>query len=168
MIPVSRPRLQTACGIPIVLIAAAMWIQHLTNTRLGVDLSAMHTWLSDPNPTPGRMAPNTALAFLLAGTAIVLMPHAAGRAAWRVIEILAFAIIFMGLTGAVGYALKLEFLYGWYQYTRMALPTAAGMIVLGFDLWSAGRQFTAAGRCYAPAFAIRTCSLGSGAMNSWC
>lgn len=131
-------RLQITLGVLIGLIASVMLIQHLTNISLGIDLRSQHVWSNDPNPTPGRMAPNTALAFLLAAGAFLLMPHTAGRTAGRAIEALAFAIILIGLTGAVGYALKLEFLYGWYHhYTRMALSTAAGMILLGIGLWSA-------------------------------
>lgn len=133
-------RLQIIFGALITLIAGAMLLEQLANINFGIDLSKFHAWLSDPNPTPGRMAPNTALAFLLAGIAIILMPHTRGILAWRMIEMLAFAIVLIGLTGAVGYTLKLEFLYGWYQYTRMALPTAAGMIVLGIGLWSRWQQ----------------------------
>jgi len=139
-----RRRGQTALGGLIVLTACAMLVQYLTQTDLGIDLRSFHAWLSDPNPTPGRMAPNTALAFLLGGTALMLMPHAASPAALRTIEVLAFLIVFIGLTGAVGYALKLEFLYGWYQYTRMSIPAAAGMIVFGIGLWGTWRQLPAA------------------------
>ena len=143
--PTLRRRGQTALGGLMVLAAGAMLVQYLAHTDLGFDLRPFHAWLSDPNPTPGRMAPNTALAFLLGGVALMLMPHASSRAALRAIEILAFIIIFIGLVSAVGYALKLEFLYGWYQYTRMAVPTAAGMIVLGIGLWGAWHQLPAAG-----------------------
>ena len=133
-------RLQTIFGALIVLIAGMMLTEQLTNIDLGIDLHGFHAWLSDPNPTPGRMAPNTSLAFLLAGTAIILLARTRAVLAWRMIELLAFVIVLIGLTGAVGYALKLEFLYGWYQYTRMALPTAAGMIILGIGLWSRWQQ----------------------------
>ena len=143
--PTLRRHGQTALGGLMVLAAGAMLVQYLAHTDLGFDLRPFHAWLSDPNPTPGRMAPNTALAFLLGGLALMLMPHASSRAALRAIEILAFIIIFIGLVSAVGYALRLEFLYGWYQYTRMAVPTAAGMIVLGIGLWGAWRQLPAAG-----------------------
>ena len=143
--PTLRRRGQTALGGLIALAAGAMLVQYLTHTDLGIDLRSFHAWLSDPNPTPGRMAPNTALAFLLSGVALMLLPRAASPAVLRTIEILAFLVAFIGLTGAVGYALKLEFLYGWYRYTRMAMPTAAGMIVLGIGLWGAWRQLPAAG-----------------------
>lgn len=52
--------------------------------------------------TPDRMAPNTALAFLLAGTGIILLPRADSLPAWRMIELPASVIILIGLTGAVG------------------------------------------------------------------
>ena len=141
--PTLRRHGQTPLGGLMVLAAGAMLVQHFTHTDFGFDLRPFHAWLSDLNPTPGRMAPNTALAFLLGGLALMLLPHARSRAAFRAVETLAFIIIFIGLTSAVGYALKLEFLYGWYQYTRMAVPTAAGMIVLGIGLWGAHQVSTA-------------------------
>ena len=143
--PTLRRRGQSALGGLIVLAAGAMLVQYLTHTDLGIDLRPFHAWLSDPNPTPGRMAPNTALAFLLSGMALMLLPHAASRVALRTIEILAFLVAFIGLTGAVGYALKLEFLYGWYEHAHMPMPTAAGMIVLGIGLLSARHQLPGAG-----------------------
>ena len=121
-----------------------MLAQYLTHTDLGIDWRSLHAWLADPNPTPGRMAPNTALGFLLSGLALMLMPHARSRVRVRAIEALAFIVVLLGLTGAVGYALKLDFLYGWYQYTRMALPTAGGMFVLGIGLWGACHRLPAA------------------------
>lgn len=89
-------RLQITFGTLVVLIAAAMLLQHLTNTNLGIDLRGFHAWLSDPNPTPGRMAPNTALAFLLAGTAIILLPRANSVLIWRTIEVLALPSFLSG------------------------------------------------------------------------
>ena len=47
---------QTVLGGVIILIAAAMLFQQLTRIDLGIDLPALHAWLADPNPTPGRMA----------------------------------------------------------------------------------------------------------------
>ena len=143
--PAPRRHGPPALGGLIVLVATAMLVQHFMRIDLGIDLRPFHAWLGDPNPTPGRMAPNTALAFLLGGLALVLMPGARSRAALRVIETLAFSVMFIGLVSGVGYTLRLEFLYGWYQYTRMALPTAAGMVVLGVGVLGAWRQLAAAG-----------------------
>ena len=131
---------QTALGGLIALAAGVMLVQYLAHANLGIDLRSLHDWLGDPNPTPGRMAPNTALGFLLGGMTLIMLPFATSRVALRLAEVLPLVVIFIGLTGAVGYALKLEFLYSWYQYTRMAVSTALGMIVLGIGLWGAWRQ----------------------------
>lgn len=143
-LPRVRRRAQTGIGSLIIVVALAMLSQHIFQINLGIDLQSFHTWLEDPNPTPGRMAPNTALAFLLSGIALLLLPYAHRSLALRAIEVLAFGTIFIGLLSIAGYGMKLEFLYGWYQYTRMALPTAAGMLILGAGLWSAGFESPAA------------------------
>lgn len=128
---------QTVLGCLIVLVAGAMLFQHLTHTDLGIDMQAFHAWLPDTNPAPGRMAFNTALAFLLSGTALVLIPNDRSRWTLYTIEALAFLVILTGLTAAVGYALKLELLYTWSQYPSMPVHSAAGMIVLSIGLWGA-------------------------------
>ena len=141
--PTMRRRGQTLIGCLLVLISGAVLVQHLTQIDLGIDLLSIHAWFSGQNPAPGRMSPNTALAFFLCGATLLLVPLAGRRSVWRAIEILAFLILFIGLTGIVGYALKLEFLYAWYQHTRMALSTATGMIVLGMGLWGVWRRLPA-------------------------
>lgn len=140
----ARRQAQIGLGGFIAVLALAMLIQHLTHSNLGIDLQSFHAWLEDPNPTPGRMAPNTALGFLLSGVALMLMAYSHRPLALRSIEMLAFSTLFIGLISIAGYGMKLEFLYGWYQYTRMALPTAAGMVLLGIGLWSAWFQLPAA------------------------
>lgn len=138
-----RRQAQIVAGGLIVVLALAMLIQNLAHTDFGIDLKSFHARLDDPNPNPGRMAPNTALAFLLSGIALMLLPSSRRPLVLRSIEILAFSTFFIGLISIAGYGMKLEFLYGWYQYTRMALPTAAGMVLLGIGLWSAWFQLPA-------------------------
>ena len=76
--------------------------------------------------------------------ALMLMPYSGSRTAVRFIEGSAFLVVFIGLTGFLGYFLKLEFLYSWFQYTHMALSTATGNLVLGIGLWSAWLQLPTA------------------------
>lgn len=132
--------LPTTVGSLVIMIAGLMLLQHLTRTDFGIDWRSFHAWLTDVNQYPGRMAPNTSVAFLLAGTTIILMPRVQSRTTLHAIEMLSFIIILIGLLSAAGYALKLEFLYGWYRATHMALPTAIGVIILGIALWATWHQ----------------------------
>ena len=122
-----RPRGHLVIGGLWISLTIIVLVENFAQIDLGVDLPAFHAWLSDPNMNPGRMAPNTALAFLLSGLALILNQHV--RRQWQVVavQLFSFAIILIGLTGIIGYALKLEYLYSWYHYTRMAVHTAGGV-----------------------------------------
>ena len=41
----------------------------------------------------------------------------------------------LGLVGLTGYSLRLDLLYGWYRFVRMAPHTAAGFVLLGIGIW---------------------------------
>src|ERR1043166_2502803 len=114
-------------GTFLVALSTVVLIENLFDIDAGIDLPALHVWVTDLNPRPGRMAPNTALGFLLVGIAF-LLPQTRGvraRAEWG--ARLAMATLVIGITGIVGYSLKIDFLYNWQGATRMALHTAVGM-----------------------------------------
>ena len=82
--------------------------------------------------TPGRMAPNTAGAFLLLGTALLLLSER--RPKYLRIQILscsAFLIAFMGL---IGYIYGKALFYQIGDYTGMALHTSAAFMLLSFGI----------------------------------
>jgi PAS domain S-box-containing protein len=126
--------LRQAIGWAVILIALLCFIENLVNVNLGVDLRLMHSWLKDGNPNPGRMAPNSALGFLLAGVVLVLSRDVKTRARGVVIQSATFFVLFLGLAGLVGYLLQLDLLYG-FKATRMAAHTALGMVFVALCLW---------------------------------
>lgn len=79
--------------------------------------------------SPGRMAPTTALNFLLLGTALVVLdarpPH--GR---RLAEGLALTAALIAVLALIGYAYSVPALYGIAHYTSMALHTAVLFLLL--------------------------------------
>jgi diguanylate cyclase (GGDEF)-like protein len=96
--------------------------------------------LQDPNPYPGRMARNAAVAFILSGLCFILISYARKRILAYVIQIMIFGILLLGFSAALGHILNLEFLYSWYRYSQMAIPTLVCVIILGSGLWSALAQ----------------------------
>ncbi|MES2353939.1 MAG: diguanylate cyclase [Pseudomonadota bacterium] len=132
--PAVQLKLQTAFGGIIACLAVLQLAENFSLIS-GVDWVTLHNWLADGNPNPGRMAPNTALGFLLAGAALVGMPRIHIMRDIIALRLLTASIIFIGVSGVVGYFLHLEFLYSWYGISRMALHTATGMATLGISLW---------------------------------
>ena len=139
LLPESRPELrrmgQIAVGSFIIFLSSAVLLQYVFTFNLGIDFPALHSWLSDPNPHRGRMAPNTCLGFILSGAILILMNYGNLRWAAFATQLLTFLVLMIGVSGLIGYALKLELLYSWYRFTRMALHTAALFMLLGVAFW---------------------------------
>jgi diguanylate cyclase (GGDEF)-like protein/PAS domain S-box-containing protein len=121
-------------------LTSLILIEQLYDVSLGIDWAFLHTWLRDGNIRPGRLAPNTAIGFMLAGTCLILLNHITSRRRERIFKVAVFCMLVVGLTGLVGYLLSPDQLFGWARSARMALHTATGMIVLALALWCAGQQ----------------------------
>lgn len=130
------PRLQGMVGVFLIGLSSLILIEHLTDTSLGVDWAFIHTWLHDGNIRPGRLAPNTAVGFMLAGGCLLLLSHIDRHWRERLFQILLFCLLVVGLTGLIGYVLSPDQLFGWARSARMALHTAVGMVLLAAALWS--------------------------------
>ncbi len=126
---------QRFIGAAIMILASAVLVQMLLPQGYGIDWPHLHDWLKDPNPHPGRMAPNTSLAFMFGGAVLMLL-QVQRRWAYALVQALTFLVLLIGLLSFIGYTLKLDLLYRWYQYTRMAVHTALGFIVFGIGLAS--------------------------------
>lgn len=128
-----RRRVQIGVGIFLIACSSAVFAQDLLGRDFGIDWPALHTWLADPNPHPGRMAPNTSLGFVLAGAVFIAL-NARGTVRYGAVQVMTYLLLVLSLLSLVGYGLKLELLYSWYQYTRMAVHTAAAFFLLGIGL----------------------------------
>ena len=128
--------LRRVLGLLVSILAAAVLAEGLAGFDLGVDWRDSHAWLNDGNHWPGRMAPNTALGFLLAGAVLASIGSVKKKVHCVALQVATFIVLLLGLTGLVGYALQLELMYSWFKATRMAVHTAVGMTILGLGLWS--------------------------------
>lgn len=129
-----RERAQLLSGLTLV-IAVLSLSQDLFSIDIGIDHLLSADWLHDTRPHPTRMAPNTALAFMLSAGTLILLNREPGRWTGYLTQYLALAVTLIGMTALLGYLLKLEFLFAWYPYARMAMHTAAGITLLGIGLW---------------------------------
>ncbi len=138
--PVLRRRpmalLQNLVGTLLIFLCAIILAEHLTDRDLGVDWAFLHEWLRDGNTRPGRMAPNTAIGFMLVGACLILMTRIANKSQERLFQVLVFCVAAIGSTGLVGYAIAPDLLFGWARSARMALHTGAGMVALAMALWA--------------------------------
>ncbi|MEN3290845.1 MAG: hypothetical protein V7642_98, partial [Burkholderiales bacterium] len=144
MLPESRPammqRAQQAAGMMMLVLAGLVGAQDVLNTDWGID-QLFATAFYGESPHLGRMAPLSSLGFVLAGVCFLLMHRLRkSKAAQLTVQALAHVILAIGIFSLIGYPLKLELLYGWYRFARMAPPTAVFFIILGGALWAAWYQ----------------------------
>jgi hypothetical protein len=120
----------------LVGLSGLVLAQYFFGFDAGVDEIAVRSWILDNNPNPGRMAPNTCVCFISAGALLLLLQRPATRRTAVVLPLLTFTILILGGIALAGYLLRLDFLYGWFNYTRMAVHTALGVLALGAAFWA--------------------------------
>jgi len=136
-----RERGATALGSLAALVGALTLVEYAAQVDLRIDELLMKHDITTETSHPGRMAPNTALCFMLMGLATAWSPRrwsARSRSLLRVVLVsLAFALSTVALSG---YLTNLETAYGWGNLTRMAIHTAVGFMMVSngmlFWVWS--------------------------------
>ncbi len=133
-----RERAAVAVGALAALVGALTLVEYVAQIDLRIDELFMKHDITTETSHPGRMAPNTAMCFLLVGLAAAWSPRRwspRGRSLLRVVLVsLAFGLSTVALSG---YVTHLETAYGWGNLTRMAIHTAVGfmMVSSGMLLW---------------------------------
>lgn len=138
-----RGRLPATLAALTALIAGQTLAQHLLEIDFGLDDWLRTRWLDDSNPHPGRMAPQTVIAFLAACVAFACLQGRFSVRREAAVHALLTIIAAIGLFGAAGYVLGLALLYSWYQHTAMAVQTTVGFLILAVGLhaaWLARRR----------------------------
>ncbi len=119
-------------GISVMSIGALSLVEYVLGVDLGIDQLLMQHYITVETSHPGRMAPNTALCFVLVGTALAFFCTMARESKSSVYSaVLGSLILGLGCAGLVGYAVGFEAAYGWGGFTRMAVHTSSGFMLLG-------------------------------------
>jgi signal transduction histidine kinase len=122
-------------GILLVALGALTLIEYLLGVQIGIDELFMKHPHDPLTSHPGRMAPNTALCFLLSGSSLIFgMVEYHRTSKGSMIALLSALTLGLGTVSFYGYFAGVETAYGWGNLTRMALHTAAGFIGFGAGL----------------------------------
>lgn len=113
----------------ISLIALLTLLEYGFNVNLGID----EFIIQQPEPmgttaAPGRMAPNTALAFLFEGSALLLL--SVNRPNYLAAQGMAVGGGVIGFVGVLGYVYGSVYFYTAGSYTGMAMHTAIALLLL--------------------------------------
>ena len=127
-----RKHLVKYLGIVLILLGGLTLAEHIFGVNLYIDELFIKHYITISTPQPGRMAPNTALNFLLSGLAIAAMcSHKIGVNQLLLCSVLGALITGLGTVACVGYLSNVETAYGWGNLTKMAIHTSIGFIVVG-------------------------------------
>lgn len=125
-----------ALAVAIIAAATAKLMAYALDASGGVDRWLFASRLDAGAGLPNRMAPNTALCFLLVGAALLCV-QATARRGWRPSELLAGLGFMTALLALTGYAYRVDDFVGLAGYIPMALHTAIGLVVLSSGIFMA-------------------------------
>lgn len=127
------------------LLAAATLAEHLLHVDLGIDRMFVAPFVSPGTGPAGRMAPNTALCFLLLSASVALTALL-GRSSSPLRVLLAALVFMISTTALIGYLLSVSTAREWLPLARMSPQSAfcfatlstglilGGIVRLGYDL----------------------------------
>ena len=123
-----------ACAGIVALLGLLTLSEYLFGWDLGIDQLLIRDLQTDPEASkPGRMAPATALNFLMLGAALLLL-DVETRHGHRLSEALTLLTVITSLLASIGYSYNAESLYGVHLYSSMALHTALTFIALSIGV----------------------------------
>jgi PAS domain S-box-containing protein len=122
-------------AVIVVLTGLLTLFQYIFSVNFGIDeLLFKETGNAIATVNPGRMAPNTALNFVLLG--IVLFAFSFQKTERNFLTLLLFIVaLSISLIGLLGYVAGLTELTGLAGYTKMAVNTSSAFIILSIGIF---------------------------------
>lgn len=116
--------------ILVLSISAITLAEYIFNLNVGIDELFIKSYISTANSYPGRMAPNTALAFISFSLAILINILDKNQRLNIVSIILSYFVLSLALIGLLGFILSNTLSYGLGQWIKMAFHSAFGLVFL--------------------------------------
>ena len=117
----------------MLLISGATLVEYVTGRSLGLD---QFLFRDDPvsayTSDPGRMAPNTAVNFMLYGFALIFLSR--GRKGALAAHFLVLMGLLIALLALIGYLFDAQVFISVFSQTRIALHTIVGFWMLGLGI----------------------------------
>ncbi|MBW8310733.1 MAG: CHASE domain-containing protein, partial [Rhizobium sp.] len=128
--------------LPVVLLALVSLAEEYAGWSVGAGEWLLTHGIVAEGVVPGRMAPNTATAFLLGILGVVLAPPGGQRSLvrWSATWACGFVVTVIALIVLTGYVFGIPVLRGWGSHTPMALMTGVSMALIGLGLGFGGSE----------------------------
>jgi signal transduction histidine kinase/CheY-like chemotaxis protein len=125
-----KKAISTSLAALVFIIASLTLVEYISGLSFGLDQLLFHESPTAPGTSsPGRMAPNTALNFLLHSSALVLLSRGR-RGAW-IGQVFSFFGLFIALLALIGYMFDAQGFTTFFSQTQMALHTIVGFGMIG-------------------------------------
>ena len=127
-----RKAFGTLLGGMAGLLGLVTLAQYGFGIDLGIDQALVQHYITTATSSPGRMAPNTALCFVLAGTGLAIASLETGKTGrcWLV-GLVSTLVLGLAVVALVGYTSGVPAASRWGDLTAMAVHTAVGFLALG-------------------------------------
>jgi PAS domain S-box-containing protein len=126
-----RRQIAFVLSVVVVVLGGITILEYLTGLRLGVE-----GWLLSPaaeGPYAGRMSPQTAINFVLVGTALLLLRSPRLRTGFAA-DTLSLAVLLVSWLALASYSYDITTLYDVPRYPGHALHTVFGFVALSIGL----------------------------------
>lgn len=112
------------------VIAGATLLEYALNINLGIDQIFTDYVILEHVTHPGRMAINTATCFIFLSVALFIKLYTKNTLARLFAQIISIMVLFISLAAISAYVFNFPFGNGWGHYTKMALHTAVGFLLM--------------------------------------
>lgn len=120
------------CCVMLMVFGATTLLEYVVRVDFGLGNALFRHYIFAQDTVPGRMAPNTAISFLLLGVGLASL-LTGGLTPSRASVCALFASMVLPLAGVafLGHMTGISSAYGWGEMTAMAPHTAFGLLVSG-------------------------------------
>jgi CHASE3 domain sensor protein len=118
-------------SVLVLLTGGLTLVEYLFSSNLGRNEALFQDTAATTTSSPGGMPPNTALAFVVLSTALLLLAGRSRRAFRAAVGLLGALTALMGLFTLLGWTGVVKLGYGWGELTSMTPPTGGLFMLLG-------------------------------------
>lgn len=130
----SQSRVRLVLAALLFVLSALTLCEHMFELDLSIDRLLGHSWILQAEPHPGRMAPQVAAAFALAGLALAQLTRPQSSSLHWLAPLAIGVVFLIALISVFGRLLRLDIIYDWNHATRIAPHAAAGLLLLALGL----------------------------------
>src|SRR3989338_4066983 len=134
-----RGHIAKFCSIIVLLIGTLTLSEYIFKINLGIDELLFKDTETPEISYPGRMSPQAAINFTLLGISLLLLDFKFKR--FYPSHFLALLIGFVAFLSIMVVVYSIPSLYSISYYTGMALPTAAGFLIISIGIFSASPEY---------------------------